>query len=62
VVLIDKDKRRINRKMDRQHRANNPSNYQNNGTIKKGKRNGFTPIAIYILVQSTENGREGSKK
>jgi len=48
--------------MDRQHRANNPSNYQNNGTIKKGKRNGFTPIAIYILVQSTENGREGSKK
>ncbi|WP_312469678.1 transposase [Neobacillus sp.] len=38
VVLIDKDKRRINRKMDRQRRANNPSNYQNNGTVKKGKK------------------------
>ncbi|QCJ41143.1 transposase [Bacillus sp. S3] len=38
VVLIDKEKRRINRKMDRQRRANNPSNYQTNGTVKKGKK------------------------
>ncbi|MDR6999928.1 transposase [Neobacillus niacini] len=38
VVLMEKEKRRINRKMDRQRRANNPSNYQNNGVVKKGKK------------------------
>jgi putative transposase len=38
VVLIDKEKRRINRKMDRQRRANNPHNYQSNGVVKKGKK------------------------
>ncbi|MBT2701120.1 hypothetical protein J7E79_27930 [Bacillus sp. ISL-40] len=36
VVLIDKEKRRINRKMDRQ--ANNPNHYQSNGVMKKGKK------------------------
>ncbi|MDQ1000542.1 putative transposase [Neobacillus niacini] len=38
VVTIDKEKRRINRKMDRQRRANNPNNYQSNGVVKKGKK------------------------
>jgi putative transposase len=38
VVSIDKEKRRINRIMDRQRRANNPNNYQNNGVVKKGKK------------------------
>ena len=38
VVLLDKEKRRINRKMDRQRRANNSNNYQNNGVVKKGKK------------------------
>jgi putative transposase len=38
VVLIDKEKRRINRKMDRQRRANNPNHYQSNGVMKKGKK------------------------
>ncbi|EKN62541.1 ISChy9, transposase orfB [Neobacillus bataviensis LMG 21833] len=38
VVLIDKEKRRINRKMDRQRRVNNPGNYYANGTVKKGSK------------------------
>ncbi|WML39497.1 transposase [Neobacillus sp. OS1-2] len=38
VVLLDKEKRRINRKMDRQRRANNPGNYQDNGVVKKGRK------------------------
>lgn len=31
--------RRIQRQIDRQRRANNPDNYNENGTVKKGKRN-----------------------
>jgi putative transposase len=38
VVLLDKEKRRINRKMDRLRRANNPNHYQSNGVMKKGKK------------------------
>lgn len=38
LVLLDKEKRRINRKVDRQRRANNPNNYQNNGVVNKGKK------------------------
>lgn len=33
-----KEKRRFQRKMDRQRRANNPQNYNGNGTVKKGKK------------------------
>ncbi len=33
-----KEKRRLQRKLDRQRRANNPENYNENGTIKKGKK------------------------
>lgn len=33
-----KDIRKLQRKMDRQRRANNPDNYNQNGTAKKGKR------------------------
>jgi putative transposase len=33
-----KEKRRLQRKQDRQRRANNPENYNENGTIKKGKK------------------------
>jgi len=42
VVVIDKEKRRINRKMDRQRRANNPNHYQSNGVMKKGKKKWVT--------------------
>jgi len=39
-ALKDKQKeiRRLQRKLDRQRRANNPQNYNPNGTIKKGKK------------------------
>ncbi len=33
-----KEKRKIQRKMDRQRRANNPENYNKNGTLKKVKK------------------------
>ncbi|MEK7483852.1 MAG: transposase [Planctomycetota bacterium] len=32
------EKRTLQRKLDRQRRANNPTNYEKNGTIKKGKK------------------------
>lgn len=35
---IEKEKRILMRKLDRQRRSNNPDNYNNNGTIKKGIR------------------------
>lgn len=38
VDFLDREKRRINRKLDRQRRANNPNNYQSNGVVKKGKK------------------------
>jgi transposase len=34
----DKQIRRLQRKMDRSRRANNPNNYNANGTVKKGKK------------------------
>jgi len=36
VVKIDKELKRLQRKLDRQRRANNPNNYNENGTIRKG--------------------------
>ncbi|HWQ96352.1 MAG TPA: transposase [Candidatus Methylomirabilis sp.] len=33
-----KEKRRLQRKLDRQRRANNPEHYNENGTVKKGKK------------------------
>ncbi len=38
LVPKQKKKRRLQRKMDRQRRVNNPQNYNENGTIKKGKK------------------------
>ena len=38
LVPKQKEKRRLQRKQDRQRRANNPDNYNKNGTVKKGKR------------------------
>ena len=32
------EKRKLQRKLDRQRRANNPQNYNENGTVKKGKK------------------------
>lgn len=38
LVPKQKEKRRLQRKMDRQRRANNPQNYNENGTVKKGRK------------------------
>jgi putative transposase len=38
VVFLDKEKRRKNRKLDRQRRANNPNHYESNGVVKKEKK------------------------
>jgi putative transposase len=38
LVPKQKEKRRLQRKQDRQRRANNPQNYNENGTVKKGKK------------------------
>lgn len=39
INSIDQEIKRLNRKADRQRRANNPDNYNENGTIKKDNRN-----------------------
>ncbi len=38
IVPKQKEKRKLQRRMDRQRRANNPQNYNVNGTVKKGKK------------------------
>ncbi|QST02528.1 transposase (plasmid) [Pontibacillus sp. ALD_SL1] len=38
LVFLDKEKRRLQRKMDRQRRKNNPDNYLPNGVVKKGRK------------------------
>ena len=38
LVPKQKEKRKLQRKEDRQRRANNPQNYNDNGTVKKGKK------------------------
>lgn len=38
IIPKQKMKRRLQRRTDRQRRANNPQNYNKNGTIKKGKK------------------------
>lgn len=36
VKIIEKEKRKLLRKLDRQRRSNNPNNYNKDGTIRKG--------------------------
>ncbi len=38
LVPKQKEKRKLQRKIDRQRRANNPQNYNEDGTVKKGKK------------------------
>jgi putative transposase len=61
VVIIDKEKRRINRKMDRQRRENNPNNYQNNGVVKKGKKK-WVNSNRYIKTRSKQRELERKMK
>jgi putative transposase len=39
LVPKQKEKRKLQRKQDRSRRANNPQNYNDNGTVKKGTKN-----------------------
>jgi len=39
IVPKQKQKKMLQRKLDRQRRANNPQNYNENGTVKKGVKN-----------------------
>lgn len=61
VVTIDKEKRRINRKMERQRRANNPKNYQSNGVLKKGKKK-WVNSKKYIKTRSKHRELERKMK
>ncbi|MFJ5762225.1 zinc ribbon domain-containing protein [Neobacillus sp. NPDC093182] len=61
VVTIDKENRRINRKMDRQRRANNPNNYQRNGVVKKGKKK-WVNSKRYIKTRSKHRELERKMK
>ncbi len=49
--------RRLQRKMDRSRRATNPSNYNPNGTLKKGKKN-WKSSRTYIKTQNAKANLE----
>lgn len=46
VQNIEKEKRLLLRKMDRSRRMTNPNNYNRDGTIKTGPKNGYVPKDI----------------
>lgn len=48
---IDKEKRRLQRKLDRSKRANNPDNYNSDGTIKKNTKGKWKKSKRYIKLQ-----------
>lgn len=52
VNNIEKEKRVISRKLDRQRRANNPNKYNEDGTIKKGDRDKWIKSNRYIKTQN----------
>ncbi|HBI04447.1 MAG TPA: transposase [Paenibacillaceae bacterium] len=50
VKLMEKEKRKLQRKMDRQKRANNPHKYKEDGTVKKGNREKWNRSRNYLKV------------
>ena len=52
VNNIEKQKRMLNRKLDRQRRANNPNKYNADGTIKKGNKDKWVKNNRYIKTQN----------
>ena len=52
VNNIEKEKRKLQRKLDRQRRANNPNNYNENGTIKRGVKFKWIKSNKYIKTQN----------
>lgn len=51
VNNIEKEKRILGRKLDRQRRANNPNKYNTDGTIKNGNRDRWIKSNRYIKTQ-----------
>lgn len=49
---LEREKRILQRKMDRQRRANNPNKYNENGTIKKGNRDKWVESKRYLKTKS----------
>jgi len=52
VNNIGKEKKVLQRKLDRQRRANNPNKYNENGTIKKGNKEKWIKSKHYINTQN----------
>jgi len=52
VENIEKQKRVLQRKMDRSKRATNPNKFNNNGTIIKGNRDKWIKSNHYVLLQT----------
>ncbi|AFS79582.1 hypothetical protein Curi_c25870 [Gottschalkia acidurici 9a] len=49
---IEKEKRILQRKLDRQRRANNPDKYNDNGTINRGNRDKWIKSNRYVKTQN----------
>ncbi len=49
---IDKEKRTLQKKLDRQRRSNNPNKYNENGTIKRGNKDKWHKSKKYIKTQN----------
>jgi len=49
---IEAQRRLLHRKLDRQRRANNPNNYNNDGTIKTGVKLNFNKSNRYLKTQN----------
>jgi len=52
VENIQKEKNKLQRKLDRQRRSNNPNNYNENGTIKRGIKLEWIKSNKYIRTQN----------
>ncbi|TVY09901.1 transposase [Paenibacillus cremeus] len=52
INSIDKEKRRLQRKLDRQCRANNPHKFNEDGTIKKGNKDKWILSKSYIKTKN----------
>lgn len=52
VENIEKEKRKLQRKLDRQKRANNPDNFNKDGTVKKGIKLKWVKSKRYIKTQN----------
>ena len=52
IENIEKEKRIIQRKLDRQRRANNPNKYNKDGTIKRGNKDKWIKSNRYLKTQN----------